>query len=114
MGGTLSKAWWLLAVCGIADAMSAAMNLLMMSPDRSLRLDSFLRRFALPNEVWDMGMLALAAGACAIVAGLWSVGKDHSWLLSFHGLALSPLGRLPFPRWSRGHWAFVRYHYCSR
>lgn len=94
MGETLSKAWWLLAVCGMADAMSAAMNLLMMNPDRSLRLDSFLRRFALPNEVWDMGMLALAAGACAIVAGLWSVGKDHSWLLSLHGLALGAFGAI--------------------
>jgi len=103
LGGTLSKAWWLLAVCGIADAMSAAMNLLMMNPDRSLRFDSFLRRFALPNEVWDMGMLALAAGACAIAVGIWSVGKDHSWLLSLHGLALVPSEPLPFLRWSKVH-----------
>ena len=39
-----------------------------------------------------MGLLALAAGAFAIAAGLWSVGKDHSWLLSLHGLALGAFG----------------------
>jgi Na+/melibiose symporter-like transporter len=27
-----------------------------------------------------------------IAAGLWSVGKDHSWLLSLHGLALGAFG----------------------
>src|SRR5215469_3335247 len=84
----LRKTWWLLAVAGIADAMSAAMNLLMMNPDRSLSL----REFALANQVWDMSMLALLAGACAVVAGLWNSGKDYSWLLSLHGVALAAFG----------------------
>ena len=61
----LSKIWWLLALCGIVDAVSAAMNLLMLNPDGSLSS----RRFALPNAVWDMSMLALVVGACAITAG---------------------------------------------
>jgi hypothetical protein len=43
------------------------------------------------NAVRDM-VLALAAGACAIAAGLWCVGKYHSWLLSLHGLSLGALG----------------------
>ena len=65
-------------MCGVLDAMQAAMNLLMLNPDGSLSL----RRFGLPNAVWDMGMLALAAGACAIAAGVWSSGRNNSWLLS--------------------------------
>src|SRR5260370_6232850 len=64
------------------------MNLLMLNPDGSLSL----RRFGLPNAVWDMGMLALAAGACAIAAGVWSSGRNNSWLLSVHGLALGAFG----------------------
>ncbi len=88
----LSKIWWLLALCGIVDAMCAAMNLLMLNPEGSLGL----RRFALPNTVWDMSMLALVAGACAITAGLWNSGRGNSWLLSLHGLALSALDSYAF------------------
>jgi uncharacterized membrane protein HdeD (DUF308 family) len=84
----LCNAWWLLALCGILDAMHATINLLMMNPSL------VLRRFASPAAVWDMGILALVAGACAIAAGLWSVGKDHSWLLSLHGLALGAFGAI--------------------
>jgi hypothetical protein len=84
----LSKIWWLLALCGIIDAMCAAMNLLMLNPDGSLSL----RRFGLPNAVWDMSMLALVAGACAIAAGLGNSGRGNSWLLSLHGLALGAFG----------------------
>ena len=39
-----------------------------------------------------MGIVALVTGICAIGAGLWSVGKDNSWLLSLHGLALGAFG----------------------
>jgi len=86
--GALAKTWWLLALCGIIDAICAAMNLLMLNPDGSLSL----RRFALPNAVWDMSVLALVAGACAITAGLWNSGSGNSWLLSLHGLALGAFG----------------------
>jgi uncharacterized membrane protein HdeD (DUF308 family) len=82
----LYNAWWLLALCGILDTMHATINLLMMNPSL------ILRRFASATAVWDMGVLALTAGACAIAAGIWSVGKDHSWLLSLHGLALGAFG----------------------
>jgi len=84
----LSKIWWLLALCGIADTMCAAMNLLMLNPDGSLSV----RRFALQSVVWDMSMLALVAGACAITAGLSNSGERYSWLLSLHGLALAAFG----------------------
>ena len=89
MSGTLSKAWWLLALCGILDAMHAAINLLMMN--RPLIFRSFGSSSV---AVRDMGLLALSAGACAIAAGLWSAGKDHSWLLSLHGLALTAFGAI--------------------
>ena len=85
---TLSNIWWLLALCGIVDAMCAAANLLMLDTDGSLAL----RRFATPNTVWDMSMLAFVAGACAIAAGLWNSGRGNSWLLSLHGVALGAFG----------------------
>ena len=98
----LTKTWWLLALCGILDAMQAAMNLLMLSPNGSLSL----RRFGLPNSVWDMGMLALGAGACALAAGLWSSGRDRSWLLSLHGLALGAFGLIGVSPLVRGPLSF--------
>jgi uncharacterized membrane protein HdeD (DUF308 family) len=87
LSGTLSKAWWLLALCGILDAMHASINLLMISHPLTYRIFG-----SSVWAVWDMGLLALVAGACTIAAGLWSGGKDHSWLLSIHGLALGAFG----------------------
>ena len=98
----LSKIWWLLALCGIVDAMCAAMNFLMLDPDGSLGL----RTFASPNAVWDMSMLALAAGACAITAGMWNSGRDNSWLLSLHGLALGAFGLIGVSPLVRGPLSF--------
>ena len=98
----LTKTWWLLALCGVLDAMQAAMNLLMLNPDGSFSL----RRFGLPNAVWDMGLLALAAGACAIAAGVWSSGRNHSWLLSLHGLALGLFGAIGLSPLVRGPLSF--------
>jgi len=100
--GALAKTWWLLALCGIIDAICAAMNLLMLNPDGSLSL----RRFALPNAVWDMSMLALVAGACAITAGLWNSGSGNSWLLSLHGLALGAFGLIGVSPLVRGPLSF--------
>jgi len=98
----LTKTWWLLAVCGVLDALHAAMNLLMRNPDGSLSL----RRFGLPGEVWDMGLLALAAGACAIAVGLWNSGRCNSWLLSLHGLALGAFGLIAVSPLVRGPLSF--------
>ena len=89
-------------MCGIADAICAAMNFLMLNPDGSLSL----RRFALPNAVWNMSMLALVAGACAITAGVWNSGRGNSWLLSLHGLALGAFGLIGVSPLVRGPLSF--------
>ena len=97
MSGTLSKAWWLLALCGIFDAMHASINLLMMNLPLTHRVfGSDL------IAVQDMGLLALAAGACSIAAGLWSGG----WLLSLHGLALGAFGAIAVSPLVRGPLSF--------
>lgn len=77
---SLSKIWWLLALCGIADAVIAVLNLLMLDLNASR------------NTVWDMSILALAAGACAIAAGVKNSGRGNSWMLSLHGFALATFG----------------------
>lgn len=72
------KGWWLLVLCGLLDAIYAAMSVLMASPRTHLGA--------------DMSLLALAAGACAVAAGLWNSGRSGSWLLATHGLALGAVG----------------------
>jgi hypothetical protein len=99
---SLGKVWWLLALCGIVDAMCAAMNLLMLNPDESLSV----RGFALPNAVWGMSMLSIGAGACAITVGLRNLGKHYCWLLSLHGLALFAFGVIGVSPLVRGPLSF--------
>jgi hypothetical protein len=82
--------------------MHAAVNLLMLNPDGSLSW----RRFALRDTVWEMSLLALAAGACAIAVGLWSAGRNYSWLLSLHGLALGAFGLIGVSPLIRGPLSF--------
>jgi uncharacterized membrane protein HdeD (DUF308 family) len=98
----LSKAWWLLALCGILDAVHAAMNLLMRNPDGS----TIMREFAGVHAVRDMGILAVAAGACAIAAGVWNSGREDSWLLSLHGFALGGFGLIAVSPIVRGPLSF--------
>ena len=43
----LAMSWWLLALCGVLDAMHSAMNLFLRNPNGSLAL----RRLAPPNTV---------------------------------------------------------------
>jgi uncharacterized membrane protein HdeD (DUF308 family) len=86
---TLLKSWWLLALCGILDGLYSAMNFFMQRPDGSLALRTFVHS---RGTVVHMGMLALAAGACTIAAGIWSSRKGKSWLLVLNGFACSALG----------------------
>jgi len=86
---TLIKNWWLLALCGIFEAVYAAVNLFMQGADGSWAV----RTFAVRSTVLRIGALALAAGACAILAGLRS-SKRKSWLLVLNGLAFGALGLL--------------------
>jgi hypothetical protein len=97
-----AKIWWLLALCGISQAICAALNLLMLNADGSLTV----RGFALPNVVWDMSMLALLAGACAITAGLWNSGRGDTWLLSLYGFALGAFGLIGVSPLVRGPLSF--------
>ena len=94
---TLIKNRWLLALCGVLDAMYAVINLFMFDPYGSLTL----RKWIGPGTVVHMGELALAAGVCMIAGGIWSSGKSKSWLLAVNGLALSLYGMVsisPLPR----------------
>jgi uncharacterized membrane protein HdeD (DUF308 family) len=85
---TLIKNWWLLALCGVLDAIYSVTNLFMQNPDGSLTL----RIYALQSTVVFLGNLALAAGACTIAAGIWRSTQGKSWLLVLNGLALIALG----------------------
>jgi uncharacterized membrane protein HdeD (DUF308 family) len=93
---TLIKNWWLLALCGVLDAIYSVMNFFMQRPDGSLTLRTFVNN---RGTLVYMGMLALAAGACIIAAGIWSSRKGKSWLLVLNGLACSTLG-LIFTFWT--------------
>src|ERR1700730_4220501 len=77
---TLIKSWWLLALCGVLDAIISVIN-----------FDHAGNGFH-GNAVMQVGMLALAAGACTIAAGMWSSKNRRSWLLVLNGLALGALG----------------------
>jgi hypothetical protein len=97
----LDDVWWLAALCGIFDAMHAGMNFLMLNAD-----GLSVRAFGLRSAVWDMGVLALAAGACALAAGVWSAGKQDSWFLAFHGAALGVFGTIAVSPLVRGPLSF--------
>jgi uncharacterized membrane protein HdeD (DUF308 family) len=90
---TMIKSWWLLALCGVLDAIYAVMNF--SHAESGIHYRATLVR---------MGMLALAAGACTIAAAIWSFRNSKSWLLVLNGVALSALG-LILSFW-RGRLAF--------
>ena len=81
----------LLAFCGVLQALFSAIIFLVLSPDGSPVLRSFLET---RNTVAAMGLLALATGACTIAAGLWNISQAGSWLLVFNGIACVALGLL--------------------
>lgn len=91
MAQTFVKSWWLLALCGVFDALFAVMTFLMASPDGSLNLRIFMHS---RNAITPLGAFALAAGICTVAAGVLISRKDRSWLLVLNGLACSSLGLL--------------------
>lgn len=97
---TLAKTWWLLAIAGVLDAIYSLVNTFMQRPDGSLALRAFVHK----STFQDLGILALAAGVCAVIAGLLTIRNIGAWLLVLHGLALSALGAI-FLFW-RGPLAF--------
>lgn len=79
-----AKAWWLLALCGVLEAVIAILYFALQKANGPLH--------AWNDTVMYLGRLTLAAGFCLIVAGLWRSTKGKSWFLVINGLALSALG----------------------
>ena len=101
MTATVSKAWWLPALCALFDLAHAAINVAMMS------LSLTYRWFGSPVRASaDIGFAALCAGACAVLAALWIRGKQFSWLLAVHGLALAAFGGILFSPLVKGSLSF--------
>jgi hypothetical protein len=88
---TLIKSQWLLALCGILDAIICVIFLIIYDtgPDGRLTV------LGLNGMVGLLSRLALAAGVCTIAAGIWRPAKGSSWLLVLNGLALSAYGAIP-------------------
>lgn len=82
---TLTKNWWLLALCGILNAAASALYFIMQNQNGPLTLHAWRGTILL------LGALMLAAGACTIAAGLWRSAKGKCWLLVLNGLALIAL-----------------------
>ena len=79
---TLIENWWLLALCGVLDAILSVVYFID---------DPGFHAWA---SIAFLGELALAAGACTIAAGIWRSAKGKCWLLVLNGLALGALGLL--------------------
>ena len=84
----LIKNWWLLALCGVLDAIISI-----------IYFNHAGNGFHATGTVMLLGTLTLAAGACTIAAGIWSSRKGKSWFLVLNGLACSALG-LIFTFWT--------------
>jgi uncharacterized membrane protein HdeD (DUF308 family) len=91
MTQSLVKSWWLLALCGVFDALFAVLIVLMGNPDGYPNLRTLIHSSATFSP---FGLLALAAGVCTIAASVRSLRREHSWLLVLNGLACSSLGLL--------------------
>lgn len=89
----LIKNWWLLALCGVLDAMISVLYFIGQHTNGPLTFHSW------HGTVIFLGRLTLAAGACAIAAGIWSSRKGKSWLLVLNGVACSALGAI-FTFWT--------------
>jgi uncharacterized membrane protein HdeD (DUF308 family) len=78
---TLMKNWWLLALCGVLDAIISV-----------IYFNHAQHGFHAFRDVVFLGELTLAAGVCTIAAGIWTSRWGESWLLILNGLALGALG----------------------
>jgi uncharacterized membrane protein HdeD (DUF308 family) len=83
---TLTKNWWLLALCGVLDAMIAVIYAIMQETNGPLTFQEW------NGTIVFLGKLTLAAGVCTIAAGIWRSTKGKCWLLVLNGLALGALG----------------------
>lgn len=95
---TLMKSWWLLALCGVLDAIVSVIYLILQNQDRPLVFHTW------KTTLLFLGLLTFSAGVCTIAAAIWSFGRGKPWLLVLNGLACGALG-LIFTLW-RGPLAF--------
>jgi uncharacterized membrane protein HdeD (DUF308 family) len=87
---TLAKNWWLLALSGVIEATISVIYFIMYDAGQD----------ALPFGGWNAEVvllcrLSVAAGVCAIAAGIWRSTTGVSWLLVLNGVALGAYGLLP-------------------
>jgi uncharacterized membrane protein HdeD (DUF308 family) len=87
---TLTKNWLLLALCGVLEAIISIAYLMMQHSDGPLTFHAW------NATVVFLGKVAMAAGVCAIVAGVWRSTDGKSWLLVLNGLALGALGLIQY------------------
>jgi uncharacterized membrane protein HdeD (DUF308 family) len=85
---TLINNWWLLALRAALAALFSVIAFLVLSSAESFTL----REFATKGIVVFLGMLALAAGACTIAAGIWRARDSKSWLVMLDGLGVGAAG----------------------
>ena len=83
---TLVKNWWLLALCGVLEAILSVVYFVMQGTNGPLTF------YAWGSTLVFAGEVAMAAGACSIAAGIWRSATGKSWLLVLNGLALGALG----------------------
>ena len=83
---TLVKNWWLLALCGVLEAILSVVYFVMQGTNGPLTFYAWRSTLVFAGEV------AMAAGACSIAAGIWRSATGKSWLLVLNGLALGALG----------------------
>jgi uncharacterized membrane protein HdeD (DUF308 family) len=84
--------WWLLASCGIVEALLSATYLIGQQQDGSLTL----RKFFFKGTFLLLCRLAMIGGVFSIAAGLWKSASGRSWPLVLNGLALSAFGFIPY------------------
>lgn len=93
MNQKLLTSWWLLALCGVFDAIISAVYLIRQDSDEPLTYHAW------HGTMLYLGRLTLAAGVCTVAAGVWNSRKSNSWLLVLNGIACSALGAI-FAFWT--------------
>jgi uncharacterized membrane protein HdeD (DUF308 family) len=83
---TLVKNWWLLALCGILEAILSVAYFIMQGTNGPLTFHAWRSTLAFLGEV------SMAAGVCSIAAGVWRSATGKSWPLVLNGLALGAFG----------------------
>jgi hypothetical protein len=86
---TLIKNWWLLASCGVFDAIISVIYAILYDADGPLAFPAW------EGTIMFLNRITLAAGVCTIAAGIFRSATGKSWLLVLNGLALSAYGLIP-------------------